>query len=128
MEDRARSSSKIKIHHFREVAEVLGDDKQGVTGVRVRNNRDGSTEDLPAGGLFLAIGHTPNTVFLKGQLELNPLGYIKFTTPQRTYTSKEGVFAAGDVADDYYRQAITSAGTGCMAALDAERYLAAKGI
>ena len=128
MEDRARGNAKIKIHHFREVAEVLGDDKQGVTGVRVLNNRDRSTEDLPAGGLFLAIGHTPNTAFLKGQLELNPLGYIKFTTPQRTYTSKEGVFAAGDVADDYYRQAITSAGTGCMAALDAERYLSAKGI
>jgi len=128
MEDRALGNAKIKIHHFREVAEVLGDDKQGVTGVRAKNNRDGGTEDLPAGGLFLAIGHTPNTAFLKGQLELNELGYIKFTTPQRTYTSKEGVFAAGDVADDYYRQAITSAGTGCMAALDAERYLAAKGI
>jgi thioredoxin reductase (NADPH) len=128
MEDRARANSKIQIHYFREVAEVLGDDKQGVMGVRVRNNRDGSTEDLAAGGLFLAIGHTPNTAFLQGQLELNPLGYIKFTTPQRTYTSKEGVFAAGDVADDYYRQAITSAGTGCMAALDAERYLAARGI
>ena len=128
MEDRARSNSKIKIHYFREVAEVLGDDKAGLTGVRVKNNKDGSTDDLPAGGLFLAIGHTPNTAFLNGQLELNPLGYIKFTTPERTYTSKEGVFAAGDVADDYYRQAVTSAGTGCMAALDAERYLAAKGI
>jgi thioredoxin reductase (NADPH) len=128
MEDRARNNAKIKIHHFREVAEVLGDDRQGLTGVRVKNSQDGSTDDLHAGGLFLAIGHTPNTAFLKGQLELTPLGYIKFTTPQRTYTSKEGVFAAGDVADDYYRQAVTSAGTGCMAALDAERYLAAKGI
>jgi thioredoxin reductase (NADPH) len=128
MQDRAMSNPKIKIHYFREVDEVLGDDKQGMTGVRVKNNKQGGTEDMPAGGLFLAIGHTPNTAFLKGQLELNPMGYIKFTTPQRTYTSKEGVFAAGDVADDYYRQAITSAGTGCMAALDAERYLAAKGI
>ncbi len=128
MEDRARSNAKIKIHYFREVAEVLGDDKAGLTGVRVKNNQDGNTEDLPAGGLFLAIGHTPNTAFLNGQLELNPLGYIKFTTQQRTYTSKEGIFAAGDVADDYYRQAVTSAGAGCMAALDAERYLAAKGI
>ena len=128
MQDRATSNPKIKIHYFREVDEVLGDDKQGMTGVRVKNNKQGGTEDMPAGGLFLAIGHTPNTAFLQGQLELNSLGYIKFTTPQRTYTSKEGVFAAGDVADDYYRQAITSAGTGCMAALDAERYLAAKGI
>ena len=128
MQDRALSNPKIKIHYFREVAEVLGDDKQGVTGVRVKNNQGGPSEDMPASGLFLAIGHTPNTAFLKGQLELNPMGYIKFTTPQRTYTSKEGVFAAGDVADDYYRQAVTSAGTGCMAALDAERYLAAKGI
>ena len=128
MQDRAMSNPKIKIHYFREVDEVLGDDKQGMTGVRVKNNQQGGTEDMPAGGLFLAIGHTPNTAFLQGQLELNSMGYIKFTTPQRTYTSKEGVFAAGDVADDYYRQAITSAGTGCMAALDAERYLAAKGI
>jgi len=94
----------------------------------MKNNQAGGAEDLTASGLFLAIGHTPNTAFLNGQLELNEMGYIKFTTPQRTYTSKEGVFAAGDVADDYYRQAITSAGTGCMAALDAERYLAAKGI
>jgi thioredoxin reductase (NADPH) len=128
MQDRAMSNPKIKIHYFREVDEVLGDDKQGMTGVRVKNNKQGGTEAMPAGGLFLAIGHTPNTAFLQGQLELNSMGYIKFTTPQRTYTSKEGVFAAGDVADDYYRQAITSAGTGCMAALDAERYLAAKGI
>jgi len=128
MQDRALANPKIKLHHFREVAEVLGDDKQGVTAVRMKNNHSGGAEDLPASGLFLAIGHTPNTAFLQGQLELNEMGYIKFTTPQRTYTSKEGVFAAGDVADDYYRQAITSAGTGCMAALDAERYLAAKGI
>jgi thioredoxin reductase (NADPH) len=128
MQERALVNPKIKVHYFREVAEVLGDDKQGVTAVRMKNNQAGGAEDLPASGLFLAIGHTPNTAFLKGQLELNELGYIKFTTPQRTFTSKEGVFAAGDVADDYYRQAITSAGTGCMAALDAERYLAAKGI
>ena len=78
--------------------------------------------------MFLAIGHTPNTAFLKGQVATNDKGYIKWTTPFRTYTSVEGVFAAGDVADDYYRQAITSAGTGCMAALDAERWLAAKGV
>jgi len=128
MQERALTNPKIKIHYFREVDEVLGDEKQGVTAIRVRNNRDGSKEDLPASGLFLAIGHTPNTNFLKGQLELNEKGYIRYTTLMRTYTSVPGVFAAGDVADDYYRQAITSAGTGCMAALDAERYLAAKGL
>jgi thioredoxin reductase (NADPH) len=128
MQDRAVTNPKIKIHYFREVDEVLGDDKAGVTGVRVKNNKEGGTEDLPAGGLFLAIGHTPNTTFLQGQLELNDKGYIRYTTLMRTFTSKEGVYAAGDVADDYYRQAITSAGTGCMAALDAERYLAAKGL
>lgn len=128
MQDRAKANPKIQTHYFREVDEVLGDDKAGVTGVRVKNNQGGANEDIPASGLFLAIGHTPNTAFLKGQLELTEKGYIRYTTPLRTFTSKEGVFAAGDVADDYYRQAVTSAGTGCMAALDAERYLAAKGL
>ena len=74
--------------------------------------------------MFVAIGHTPNTAFLQGKLDMNDKGYIRWTQGFRTNTSVEGVFAAGDVADDYYRQAITSAGTGCMAALDAERYLA----
>ena len=127
MAQRALENPKIKLHHFREVDEVLGDEKK-VTAIRMKNNKDGGTEELPASGLFLAIGHTPNTAFLNGQLQLNEKGYIKYTTLMRTFTSVEGVFAAGDVADDYYRQAITSAGTGCMAALDAERYLAAKGI
>jgi thioredoxin reductase (NADPH) len=128
MQERARTNPKISIHYFREVEEVLGDDKAGVTAVRVRDNQKGGTETIAASGLFLAIGHTPNTAFLQGQLALNEKGYIKYTTPMRTYTSVEGVYAAGDVADDYYRQAITSAGTGCMAALDAERYLAAHGL
>ena len=96
--------------------------------MRLGSTDGGKARELPASGVFLAIGHTPNTDFLKGQLELNDKGYIKWTKPFRTSTSVEGVFAAGDVADDYYRQAITSAGTGCMAALDAERWLAAQGI
>jgi thioredoxin reductase (NADPH) len=96
--------------------------------VRLRNTVDGSTRELAATGMFVAIGHTPNTAFVKGKLELNEKGYIRWTKMFRTYTSVEGVYAAGDVADDYYRQAITSAGTGCMAALDAERYLAEHGV
>lgn len=128
MQERARANPKVMIHYFREIDEVLGDEKQGVTGIRLYNNQDGTKEELEASGLFLAIGHTPNTGFLKGQVQLNEKSYIKYTTPMRTFTSIEGVFAAGDVADDYYRQAVTSAGTGCMAALDAERYLAAKGL
>ncbi len=77
--------------------------------------------------MFLAIGHTPNTDFLQGKLAISEKGYVQLTTPLRTFTSVAGVFAAGDVADDYYRQAVTSAGTGCMAALDAERWLADQG-
>jgi thioredoxin reductase (NADPH) len=128
MQERAITNPKIQIEKFTEVDEVLGNDKEGVTSVRVKNNQTNEKREIACSGLFLAIGHTPNTSFLQGQLALNEKGYIKLTTGFRTYTSVEGVFAAGDVADDYYRQAITSAGTGCMAALDAERYLAAHGI
>ncbi|VTS00118.1 thioredoxin reductase : Thioredoxin reductase OS=Pirellula staleyi (strain ATCC 27377 / DSM 6068 / ICPB 4128) GN=Psta_3153 PE=3 SV=1: Pyr_redox_2: Pyr_redox [Gemmata massiliana] len=128
MADRAASNSKISIKWHTEVEEVIGDDKKGVTAVRVKNNKTGEKEELPASGLFLAIGHTPNVGFLGGQLELNASGYIQWTTLARTYTSVEGVFAAGDVADDYYRQAVSAAGTGCMAALDAERYLGHHGL
>jgi thioredoxin reductase (NADPH) len=127
MQQRALENPKIEIHKFTELVEVLGDDANGVTGVRVRNNQTGAKSDIEATGLFLAIGHTPNTNFLDGQVTTNEKGYVQWTTPARTYTSVEGVFAAGDVADDYYRQAITAAGTGCMAALDAERYLAHHG-
>lgn len=128
MQDRARANPKINIRPFRVVDEVLGDAKNGVTGVRIKSTKDSTTEVVDASGLFLAIGHTPNTDFLGGQLLLNAKGYVQWTTPQRTYTSVDGVFAAGDVGDDYYRQAITAAGSGCMAALDAERWLAAKGV
>jgi thioredoxin reductase (NADPH) len=128
MQQRALDNPKIEIVWNHVVDEVLGNDTDGVTGVRIRSTLDGSSRELEAGGLFLAIGHTPNTGFLRGKLEMNDKGYIRWTRPFRTYTSVEGVFSAGDVSDDYYRQAITSAGTGCMAALDAERWLAAQGI
>ena len=99
-----------------------------MTAIRAKNTKTGEVAELPAAGLFLAIGHTPNVGFLDGQLELNRNGYIQWTTLGRTFTSVEGVFAAGDVADDYYRQAVSAAGTGCMAALDAERYLGHHGL
>ena len=123
MADRALKNDKIEVVWNHEVDEVLGDEKI-VTGVRVKSTVDDSSKEIEAGGMFLAIGHTPNTSFLNGQVETNDKGYIKWTQSFRTNTSVDGVFAAGDVADDYYRQAITSAGTGCMAALDAERWLA----
>jgi thioredoxin reductase (NADPH) len=127
MQQRAFSNPKIQMQWNRVVDEVLGNDREGVTGVRLKNTLDGSTEDLPATGLFLAIGHTPNTDFLEGQVALDDQGYVRWVEPQRTHTSVAGVFAAGDVADSYYRQAVTAAGTGCMAALDAERWLAERG-
>ncbi len=107
--------------------EVLGDD-MGVTGMKIKSTADGSTEDIDLHGVFIAIGHTPNTGIFEGQLEMAG-GYIKVksgTEGNATATSVEGVFAAGDVMDHIYRQAITSAGSGCMAALDAEKYLDAK--
>jgi thioredoxin reductase (NADPH) len=106
------------------VEEVRGDDKNGLTSVLTKSTLKDETRELQATGMFVAIGHTPNTAFLEGKLEMNDKGYIRLTKPFRTHTSVPGVFAAGDVSDDYYRQAITSAGTGCMAALDAERLLA----
>ena len=128
MAERALNNPKIEVKWNSAVDEVLGTDEDGVTGVRIRGTQNGSEgEVLEAAGYFAAIGHTPNTDFLKGQVALNDKGYIKLTMPFRTYTSVDGVFAAGDVADDYYRQAITAAGTGCMSALDAERWLAAHG-
>jgi thioredoxin reductase (NADPH) len=96
--------------------------------VRLRDTVTGAEEVLECGGLFVAIGHTPNTAFLGGQVQLSPHGYIKLCLPFRTETSVPGVFGAGDAMDDYYRQAITAAGTGCMAALEAERWLAHHGV
>lgn len=128
MAERVLKNPKIEVKWNSTVAEVLGDDKAGVTGVRLQSMVDKSkTEELDCSGYFCAIGHTPNTDFLNGQLKLTDKKYLVWTTPQRTYTTVEGIFAAGDVADDYYRQAITAAGSGCQAALDAERWLAAKG-
>jgi len=128
MQQRALSNEKIEMVWSHQIDEVLGDDQAGLTSVRVRSRKDDSTKELEAGGMFLAIGHTPNTEFLKGKLNINDMGYLQWTQPFRTNTNVDGVFAAGDVADDYYRQAITSAGTGCMAALDAERWLSDQGI
>lgn len=127
MAARVLENPKITVKWFSKVQAVLGDDKAGVTGVRISNVKTGEEEILEASGMFCAIGHTPNADFLKGQVQTDDKGYIVYTQPFRTNTSVEGVFAAGDVADSYYRQAITSAGTGCMAALDAERWLAAQG-
>lgn len=128
MQDRALHNSKIEMLWSTVVKEVIGNDKDGVTNVALSSTKGEADRTIDAAGMFVAIGHTPNTDFLEGQLKLNDKGYVELTTKNRTYTSVEGVFAAGDVADDYYRQAITAAGTGCMAALDAERYLAAKGV
>ncbi len=128
MAERALANEKIDVKWNSVIDEVLGDEKQGVTGVRIRSSVDDSqTEEIEATGYFAAIGHTPNTDFLGGQVETHPNKYIKWTVPFRTNTSVEGVFAAGDVADDYYKQAISAAGSGCMAALDAERWLSAQG-
>jgi thioredoxin reductase (NADPH) len=128
MADRALRNPKIKLEWNSTVTDVFGNDKDGVIGVQLQSTVDDKKRELVAAGMFVAIGHTPNTAFLKGKLEVNDKQYVKWTVPQRTNTSVEGVFAAGDVADDYYRQAVTAAGTGCMAALDAERWLAAQGL
>lgn len=128
MAERVLANEKIQVEWNSVVQEVLGTDQDGVTAVTIRSTEDESkTTDLEASGYFAAIGHTPNTDFLDSQLQTNEAGYVVWTKAGRTNTSVDGVFAAGDVADDYYRQAVTAAGTGCMSALDAERWLAANG-
>ena len=122
MQDRALASEKIRFLWNKVVAEVLGDEV--ITGVRLQDTVTGEESEIPVGGMFVAIGHDPNTAFLRGHLDLKDNGYVRLPTPWRTETNVPGVFAAGDVMDDYYRQAVSAAGTGCMAALEAERFLA----
>lgn len=121
MADRVMAHAKIRILWNARVVEVLGE--REITGLRLEDTVTGAERELEVGGLFVAIGHEPNTTFLGGQLQTTPHGYIRVSS-WRTATNVPGVFAAGDVIDDYYRQAISSAGTGCMAALEAERWLA----
>jgi len=125
MQERVLKTPNIKIYWNTDTDEVVGD--KHVTGVRVSNNKTGEKQEIPVSGFFVAIGHEPNSGIFKGWLEMDEAGYIK-TVPGTSKTNIEGVFASGDVQDKVYRQAVTAAGTGCMAALDAERWLGAKGI
>jgi len=122
MQQKAQSNSKIAWLLDTVIEKILGGPGQGVTGAEVRNLKTGARSVVPAGGIFMAIGHVPNTALFKGQVETDENGYL-LTNGGTTATSVPGVFAAGDVADHRYRQAITAAGSGCMAAIDAERYL-----
>lgn len=122
MQERARKNPKIEFKWNRVVTDILGSREEGVKGVVLEATDNGKKETFPCQGVFLAIGHQPNTEVFKGQLDMDEKGYIK-VVPGRTHTAVKGIFAAGDVADARYRQAVTAAGTGCMAALDAEKYL-----
>ncbi len=123
MQERAFKNPKISFIWNSTVEEIHDPEKKNVTGVTLRNLKTGEKMEKKVDGVFIAIGHQPNTEIFKGQIEMDDVGYIK--TKQRTMTNIEGVFAAGDVVDHYYRQAITAAGMGCMAAIDAERWLQA---
>jgi thioredoxin reductase (NADPH) len=127
MAKRALANPKIEVHLDTVVEEVLGEPGTGVSGVRVKNAKTGEAKTLAVSGYFAAIGHQPNTAIFAGKLDMNEVGYLKIAHPT-TYTSVDGIFAAGDVADFMYRQAISAAGEGCKAAIDAERWLGARGI
>ena len=124
MQDRVLNTPNIKVYWNTETEEILGD--KTVSGVRIRNNKTGEVQQVAINGFFVAIGHEPNSAIFKGFLDMDEAGYIK-TIPGTSKTNIEGVFAAGDVQDKIYRQAVTAAGSGCMAALDAERFLSAQG-
>jgi thioredoxin reductase (NADPH) len=123
MQERAFKNPKIKFMWDTTITAIHDVNKNTVTGVTLQNLKTGATIEMPIDGVFVAIGHQPNTAFLNGQVETDEVGYIKLK--QRTMTSVPGVFAAGDVVDHYYRQAITAAGMGCQAAMDVEKYLEA---
>ncbi len=125
MQERVIKTPNIKIYWHSETDEVIGDKK--VEAVRIKNNETGEKHEIPVSAFFVAIGHQPNSDIFKGWLEMDEAGYLK-TIPGSSRTNIEGVFASGDVQDKIYRQAVTAAGSGCMAALDAERYLSAKGV
>jgi thioredoxin reductase (NADPH) len=125
MQERVQRTPNIKVYWNTETEEILGENK--VDGVRVKNIKTGEQKVIPVQGFFVAIGHVPNSEIFKGWVDMDSSGYIK-TIPGTSKTNIEGIFAAGDVQDKVYRQAVTAAGTGCMAALDAERYLGAKGL
>jgi thioredoxin reductase (NADPH) len=120
MQDRVKNTPNIRIYWNSETEEIIGD--RNVESVRIKNNRSGERTTIPVRGFFVAIGHKPNTDIFRGYLNMDETGYIK-TISGTSRTNVTGVFAAGDVQDKVYRQAVTAAGTGCMAALDAERYL-----
>jgi len=124
MQDRVINTSNITVYWNSETDEILGATK--VEAVRIKNNKDQTTSEIPVSAFFVAIGHQPNSDIFKDWIDMDEAGYIK-TIPGTSKTNREGVFAAGDVQDKVYRQAVTAAGSGCMAALDAERYLSAKG-
>jgi thioredoxin reductase (NADPH) len=125
MQERVLNTKNIKMYWNTDTAEVLGD--KNVSGVKIKNNKTGEIQTIPVNGFFVAIGHQPNSEIFKGWLDMDEAGYIK-TVPGTSKTNIEGVFASGDVQDKIYRQAVTAAGSGCMAALDAERWLGAKGL
>ena len=125
MQERVLKAENIQMHWNTEAKEIMGETQ--VEGIRVENNKTGESTVLKVSGFFVAIGHSPNTGIFKGWLDMDQTGYI-LTKPDSSKTNIEGVFASGDAQDNVYRQAVTAAGTGCMAALDAERYLAEKGI